>query len=42
MYENLKETVLNISRLIWERRLSDTAGGNISIRENDVMCIPPA
>jgi len=41
MYEHLKKTILNISRLIWERHLSDTAGGNISVREKNIMCITP-
>ena len=41
MREDLKALVLDIARLIWERRLSDTAGGNISIRDNDTVCITP-
>jgi L-fuculose-phosphate aldolase len=41
MHEELKAEVLFIARLIWERRLSDNAGGNISIRKNNVICITP-
>lgn len=41
MRQDLKDLVLEIARLIWERRLSDTAGGNISIRDGDVVCITP-
>lgn len=38
---DLKRTVLEIAGLVWERRLSDTAGGNISIRDRDIVCITP-
>jgi L-fuculose-phosphate aldolase len=41
MRQDLKDLVLEIARLIWERRLSDTAGGNISIRDGDAVCITP-
>ena len=41
MRQDLKDLVLEIARLIWERRLSDTAGGNISVRDGDTVCITP-
>jgi L-fuculose-phosphate aldolase len=41
MRQDLKTLVLDIARLIWERRLSDTAGGNVSIRDGDTVCITP-
>jgi L-fuculose-phosphate aldolase len=41
MKEHMKELVLEIAGLIWERRLSDTAGGNISLREGDTACMTP-
>ncbi len=41
MHEELKRTVLEIAALVWERRLSDAAGGNISVREGDTVCITP-
>lgn len=41
MREDLKETVLDISKLIWERRLSDTAGGNVSMRDGETVCMTP-
>jgi L-fuculose-phosphate aldolase len=41
MREDLKSVVLGIARLIWERRLSDTAGGNISLRDGDTVCVTP-
>jgi L-fuculose-phosphate aldolase len=41
MRQDLKTLVLDIARLIWERRLSDTAGGNISIRDGDTVCVTP-
>ena len=41
MKEEMKEYLLGIASLIWERRLSDTAGGNVSIRDGDIVCITP-
>ncbi len=41
MLEESKKLVLEIAKLVWERRLSDTAGGNISIREGDLVCCTP-
>jgi L-fuculose-phosphate aldolase len=41
MRQDLKDLVLDIAGLIWGRRLSDTAGGNISVRDGDVVCITP-
>jgi L-fuculose-phosphate aldolase len=41
MLENAKKLVLEIAKLVWERRLSDTAGGNISVREGDLACCTP-
>jgi L-fuculose-phosphate aldolase len=41
MRQDLKDIVLEIAGIIWERRLSDTAGGNISIRDGDTVCITP-
>jgi L-fuculose-phosphate aldolase len=41
MREDMKRLVLEIAKLTWERRLSDTAGGNISLRDGDTVCITP-
>ncbi len=41
MEEEMKKRVLEIARLMWERRLSDTAGGNISLREGNTICMTP-
>jgi L-fuculose-phosphate aldolase len=41
MLDETKKVVLGIAKLMWERRLSDIAGGNISIREGDRVCITP-
>lgn len=41
MEDGLKGQVLEIARMVWERRLSDTAGGNISIRGSQRVCITP-
>ncbi len=41
MNEDLKQEVLDIARIVWDRRLSDVAGGNISIRRDDIVCITP-
>ncbi len=41
MRQDLKDLVLEIAGLIWERRLSDTAGGNVSVRDGDAICITP-
>lgn len=41
MREDMKELVLEIAKLVWERRLSDTAGGNISLRDGDTVVITP-
>ena len=41
MRQDLKDLVLEIAGLIWERRLSDTAGGNISVRDGSTICITP-
>jgi len=41
MHDAMKRQILDIAKLIWDRRLSDTAGGNISVQENDIICITP-
>jgi L-fuculose-phosphate aldolase len=41
MEQELKQEVLEIARLMWDRRLSDTAGGNVSIRRGEHVCITP-
>jgi len=41
MREDMKDRVLEIARLVWERRLSDTAGGNISLRDGETVCMTP-
>jgi L-fuculose-phosphate aldolase len=41
MLEDEKRLVLEIAKLIWDRRLSDTAGGNISVRNGENVCITP-
>ncbi len=42
MKEDLKDVVIRVARLLWERRLSDVAGGNVSIRDEDgLICITP-
>ena len=41
MEEQTKQTILDIAKLIWDRRLSDVAGGNISMRNGDHVCITP-
>jgi L-fuculose-phosphate aldolase len=41
MKEEMKDEVLDIAKLMWERRLSDIAGGNISLRRGDLICITP-
>jgi L-fuculose-phosphate aldolase len=41
MLEDAKKLLLEIAKLIWDRRLSDTAGGNISVRNGDLVCITP-
>jgi L-fuculose-phosphate aldolase len=41
MNENVKKQVLDIAEIVWDRRLSDVAGGNISIRHEDIVCITP-
>ncbi len=41
MNEEMKKQVLDIAKIVWERRLSDVAGGNISIKNGDVVCITP-
>jgi L-fuculose-phosphate aldolase len=41
MREEMKKAVLAIAALMWDRRLSDNAGGNISMRDGDTVCITP-
>jgi L-fuculose-phosphate aldolase len=41
MREEIKQEIIDIAGLIWERRLSDTAGGNVSVRDGDVVVITP-
>lgn len=42
MKEQLKDTIIRVANIMWERRLSDVAGGNISMRDEDGMiCITP-
>lgn len=42
MKEDLKDRVVRTARILWERRLSDIAGGNISIRDEDgLICVTP-
>ncbi len=41
MNDDMKQLVLDIAQLMWARRLSDVAGGNISIRNKDIVCITP-
>jgi L-fuculose-phosphate aldolase len=40
--EQTKDAIIRIARIMWDRRLSDVAGGNISIRGSDGnICITP-
>jgi L-fuculose-phosphate aldolase len=40
--EQTKDAIIRVARIMWDRRLSDVAGGNISIREADgSICITP-
>ncbi len=42
MKEDLKDRVLRVAHLLWDRRLSDVAEGNVSIRDEDgLICITP-
>ena len=41
MSTDMKTLVIDIARLIWEKRLSDIAGGNISVRRDNIVCITP-
>jgi L-fuculose-phosphate aldolase len=41
MREDLKKRILYIAGIMWERRLSDIAGGNISIRDGEHICMTP-
>ncbi len=41
MYEKIKQEIIRIATIIWDKRLSDNAGGNISVREGNVVCITP-
>lgn len=39
--ESIADRIAYVGRLMFERRLTDTAGGNISAREGDLMFITP-
>ncbi|MCS7323915.1 MAG: class II aldolase/adducin family protein [Thermoflexales bacterium] len=39
--ERARAHIAEIGRLLYERRLTDTAGGNISVRVGDVVCLTP-
>jgi L-fuculose-phosphate aldolase len=42
MKERSKDAIIRIARMMWDRRLSDVAGGNISVRDEDgLICITP-
>lgn len=42
MKEELKDRVLHAAHIMWARRLSDIAGGNISLRDQDgLVCVTP-
>lgn len=39
--EVIKENIVEVARLIYTRKLSDSAGGNISVRQGDYVFITP-
>jgi L-fuculose-phosphate aldolase len=42
MKDELKDRIIQVARLMWDRKLSDVAGGNISIRDDSgLVCITP-
>ncbi len=41
MREDLKKELINIVNIIRDRKLTDLAGGNMSVRDGDVICITP-
>jgi L-fuculose-phosphate aldolase len=42
MKEQSKDAIIRVAKMMWDRRLSDVAGGNISIKDEDGMiCITP-
>jgi L-fuculose-phosphate aldolase len=41
MYAETRERVAELGRLMFDRKLTDTAGGNISVRTGEHVCITP-
>lgn len=41
MYAETRERIAELGRLMFDRKLTDTAGGNISVRVGEHICITP-
>jgi L-fuculose-phosphate aldolase len=41
MYAETRERIAELGKLMFDRKLSDTAGGNISVRVGEHVCITP-
>jgi len=41
MHEEIRERIAELGKLMFDRKLTDTAGGNISVRAGDHVCITP-
>ncbi len=37
-----KAHIAKIGQMLFQRRLTDAAGGNVSVRVDDVMCMSPS
>lgn len=41
MHEDIRARIAELGKLMFDRKLTDTAGGNISVRAGDHVCITP-